>query len=594
MYYLLEDTDIKKINKKANNEDWHQLIYYLRKNNIDSIKREFDKIDFNRLIGSDKSRFYYLKGYFFEKVIENDSLSFINYNLAYNKAQEHKDSLTILYSLSKLSQTYDKEINKNYNKNYLNLLKEYSKKFNSNYFQIKYQFLEGNYYLFRDENLTSKNKYLNSLKSKFNNSQDSSIIPNIYNNLGSLYLENFQKPDSALFYYNKAVEFYKENPKIDIKNGLFTAILGQGNANFDLKNLKNALQYYKKADTITISNQSLLLKSVLKDNLAILNFDLKNYKNAYKYLDEYIIYTDSLNEMKHKLSIANFQTKYETEKKEKENIQLKANVDKEKRQKRNLWVSSLTLLLFGGITGFLIIKNSRRKQLLAEKNKEIEQQKVVTLLKEQELTSIDAMIAGQEKERKRIAEDLHDDLGSVLTTLKLHFENFKTNKDKKKFSENELIDKTEDLLDEAYNKVRGIAHAKNSGVIANQGLLLAIENMAEKISASKKIEIEVVDHGLENRLENSLELSIFRIVQELITNIVKHADAKHATIHLTNHDKTLNIMVEDDGKGFNVNKISKKGMGIHSIDKRIEHLDGTMTIESEIGKGTTVILDIPI
>jgi signal transduction histidine kinase len=204
------------------------------------------------------------------------------------------------------------------------------------------------------------------------------------------------------------------------------------------------------------------------------------------------------------------------------------------------------------------------------------------------------MIEGQEKERKRIAEDLHDDLGSVLTTLKLHFENFKVNKTKKKFSEEELIDKTEDLLDEAYTKVRSIAHAKNSGVIANQGLLLAIENMAEKVSSSKKLAIDVIDHGLENRLENSLELAIFRIVQELITNIIKHAEAKQATIHLTNHESTLNIMVEDDGKGFDVNNISKKGMGIHSIDKRIEHLDGTMTIESEINKGTTIILDIPI
>ena len=97
-------------------------------------------------------------------------------------------------------------------------------------------------------------------------------------------------------------------------------------------------------------------------------------------------------------------------------------------------------------------------------------------------------------------------------------------------------------------------------------------------------------------MENSLELTIFRIIQELVANIIKHAEATEAMIHLTNHKDSLNIMVEDNGKGFNPNQITtkNKGMGISSIDKRVEHLEGTMTIESETNKGTTIIIDIPI
>ena len=205
------------------------------------------------------------------------------------------------------------------------------------------------------------------------------------------------------------------------------------------------------------------------------------------------------------------------------------------------------------------------------------------------------MVGGQEKERKRIAEDLHDNLGSVLATLKLHFENLKINREKKKINQEELFDKTESLIDQAYLKVRSIAHAKNAGVIANQALLIALQIMAEKISLADKIKIEVVHFGLNERLENSLEITIFRIIQELITNIIKHADAKNATINISLYDKNLNIIIEDDGKGFDINKVDlKEGMGISSIKTRVKHLNGTFNIDATPGKGSSIILDIPI
>ena len=133
-------------------------------------------------------------------------------------------------------------------------------------------------------------------------------------------------------------------------------------------------------------------------------------------------------------------------------------------------------------------------------------------------------------------------------------------------------------------------------MIANQGLLKAVKDLAQKVSQLNGLEIQVVHHGMTNRLENSLELSIFRNIQELITNIIKHAQAKTATIHLINHGDSLNIMVEDDGLGFNPQHISARsqGMGISSIDKRVNHLDGSLTIESAPGEGATVIIDIPI
>ncbi|MCB0375746.1 MAG: ATP-binding protein, partial [Sinomicrobium sp.] len=259
------------------------------------------------------------------------------------------------------------------------------------------------------------------------------------------------------------------------------------------------------------------------------------------------------------------------------------------RRNTNLLIGAAGVLILGGVIALLLQNNTTKKRKIAEQQQQLEKQKVETLIKEQELLSIDAMIAGQEKERLRVANELHDDLGSLMATVKLHFDNIKANK------EDPALQHTHRLLDQAYQKIRGISHAKNSGVLAAQGLLPAVQKMAKNISAANTLAIEVFDFGLENRMENSLELTIFRIIQELVTNIIKHAEATKADIQLTQHKDSLNIIIEDNGKGFDVSKMktSDKGMGLHSIEKRVEHLEGDFTIESIMNRGTTIIIDIP-
>ena len=246
------------------------------------------------------------------------------------------------------------------------------------------------------------------------------------------------------------------------------------------------------------------------------------------------------------------------------------------------------------IIGYLIIHDSRKKRFIALQEKELETQKNINLLKEQEITTINAMVEGQEKERKRVAEDLHDNLGNVIATLKMHFENLRINQERKKVDQESLFEKTEGLIDEAYRKVRTMAHAKNSGVIANQGLLVAVKLMAEKVSSANTIKIEVIDYGLEKRLDNSLEIALFRIIQELTTNIIKHSQASEATINISQDEEDITILIEDNGIGMDTSQIDvKKGMGLHSIRTRVEHLDGSFTIDSTPTKGTTIIIQIP-
>jgi signal transduction histidine kinase len=417
--------------------------------------------------------------------------------------------------------------------------------------------------------------------------KDSLRMAHDFMNIGTVYNNPSSKhKDSALYYTKKAIPIlnkYHDNQNLSYNyNNL-------GNSYKKAGDFQKAIIYFKKANAIPLEKFVTKSKIIYCNNLADAYYKNKEYQNAAIYFQKLKVLQDSIDDTQQNIAISKIKEKYDNEKLRADNL-----VSEAKRIKnRNLLFTTLAILFFSLITGFLIYKNIIRKKRIIEKEKQLQQQKVTNLLKEQELIAIDAMIEGQEKERQLIASDLHDDLGALMATLQLNFENLDKHKNSK--NADALFTKTKILIREAYQKIRKIAHAKNSGVIAKQGLLKAIENNAAKISQLNSIEIEVREYGLENRLENSLELMIFRIIQELITNIIKHAEATEVTIHFTNHEDLLNIMVEDNGKGFNTTLISKSnGMGIHSIEKRIESIEGTMTIESIIGKGTTVILDIPL
>lgn len=512
----------------------------------------------------------------------NDSIAFDYYSKAIQAAKSIQDSILITEACKKiLFQLFKSRNSLEAYPNYLNIYKDhlYDKNEKATYLFHKYNYQGSSE---RIEQIDSLKIALSLAKMTPNN-----FIKGKINQMIGVQYDYFRKNrDSSLVYYMEAKNWLESRPYKKFETELF-GIYGNLGLIYQVnQDYETAKFYFLKADSLNIPKyryvEKVKINEVLSDNAKY----RKNWEEALNYLALSNKYADTLNEYNKAEKINEINIKYQTAEKEKKNLLL----EKEKTKNRNIAIGLGGSLALGSIIALLLFKNTERKQKLAEQDKEIESQKLATVLKEQELTAIDAMIAGQEKERQRIANDLHDDLGGLMATVKLHFNALK-DKDSP-----ELFDKTNNLIEEAYQKVRTVAHAKNSGVIAKQGLLKAVENMAEKITASNKLHIEVLDHGLDNRLENSLELTLFRIIQELITNVIKHAEATEATIHLTNHEDSINIMVEDNGKGFNPSQITKtnKGMGISSIDKRIEHLDGHLTIESEENKGTTVIIDIPL
>lgn len=428
-----------------------------------------------------------------------------------------------------------------------------------------------------------------------------------YNYIGKLdsVFQDFSKshPLYSTYYYEKGIyhkfqknleqskEFFNKSDSLASRYDWQKDL--RGNIAWQLSSIHMENNQPSKAKNYLLIARKLSRKlrdTFYNDRLASAIFQEEgNYDSAYHYLRKSVNIEYQLGYKNNTLESSILTVQNQTDKLKLDKLELET----QNQKNRNLVFALGLVLVFGASIGFLVHSNTKRKQLVAEQQNTLQEQKVANLLKEQELVTIDAIIEGQEKERQRIANELHDDLGGSMATIKLYFNSLQEKTTKNK---GELFSKTNTLLDEAYKKIRQIAHAKNSGVIAKQGLLNAVEQMAEKISAANRVAIIVKDFGLDNRLENSLELTLFRIIQELTTNVIKHAKATYVNIHLTNHGDNLNILIEDNGIGFDTHKISlnEKGMGLKSIDKRVNHLDGTLHIESELGKGATIIINIPV
>ena len=410
------------------------------------------------------------------------------------------------------------------------------------------------------------------------------LLPSIYHEK-ALALQIGKKYIQAKEFYLRALDLAGDWPfnhqvRFDTYIQLSRIANNQGEHRKALAHLKEARKHSNQADTLRANH-------FLNKFSSFYYRDLGLYDSAYTSLNKAYMAEYFLDFRRNSREINRLNVVLETQQKELENFRLRQNA---------IWlVVGLGVVLVLLVVSYLAYKNIRSKKKIVENEKELETQKVAKLLKEQELIGVDAMIEGQEKERRRIANDLHDNLGGLLAALKHRFQTIRQAANTSENGNLDTFGATDDLLEEAYQQVRTIAHARNAGVHAQKGLLPAVKNFVSKVSVPNKLEISVMDHDMDERLDNSLEITLFRIIQELITNIIKHAEATEACVHLTHHEDSINVMVEDNGKGMNESQIEfEKSMGLSSIKTRVENLNGNCTIESVTGAGTSIILDIPI
>lgn len=319
---------------------------------------------------------------------------------------------------------------------------------------------------------------------------------------------------------------------------------------------------------------------------------LGNNDKAIEYAEKYIKLNDSLNDSKFKNEIVALEAKFNKTENESKIKQLLAQKEKSELLAKN---NRLNMILLGLAIAFLLIsilfiinyyKNQKKLNLQNEKNLK---QEFTNLQSNQKLAVSDALIEGEEMERKRLARDLHDGLGSMLSGLKIHI-----NKLSDENVKNNNIKKIENQLDNSIKELRQIAQNLMPESLLKLGLETALRDLCIKLT-DEKIAIEFQFYGKSNEISESKQIIIYRIVQELLNNVFKHAKASEILVSCNLNEDIFYLTLEDNGKGFNAKKIDIfDGMGLKNIKNRVDFLKGSLEIESEINKGTVFYIELNI
>lgn len=410
--------------------------------------------------------------------------------------------------------------------------------------------------------------------------------------------------------YKKAILVLKKGLDLDIRDQVEDASIISitlAKVYTDLNLPDSSIKYLKRSNGALIwmnYQRKTEYYSLLERNYMMLN----QLDSAYQNRQAYQVVVDSLDEIERRARNLDREN-------ERLIAQLKlAETDEQlelaRRRRKNMeyiiTVVMAVVVIFGLVILLWVSKNRKRLALaekeqelnkkrlaIAEQEQEIHKGKVNELLKNQELISIMNVIEMQEKERTRIARDLHDRLGGMLSMVKLHFMNSDRNIDALKTQNKEEYAKAASLLDEACDEVRRIAHDMESGVLKNFGLKAALNDLKETIDSSNHLYMEVITSGLDERLSWENELNIYRIVQELLANTLKHAQASEVTVQLLRKNGDLVMVFEDDGRGFDPDNINS-GMGLKNVESRLAHINGDYNLDSGRGGGTTYTFRIPL
>lgn len=249
-----------------------------------------------------------------------------------------------------------------------------------------------------------------------------------------------------------------------------------------------------------------------------------------------------------------------------------------------LGASLVLLVIFG------MLWQSRRH---AKQREELE--KVKVRLKEEQLL---AVISSQEIERKRFAEDLHDGFGQLISALKLNINRLDANNPKPITIEDRqaMFDSSVNIINEMYGEVRNIAFNLMPTVLVKKGLVSAVEQLAERFNNSGKVYFQVHAYDLDEKLSDLKEISLYRIVQEIMNNIVKYAIATQVDVQFVRHDDELVVTIEDNGQGFDVSKLEQSnGNGWKNIRSRLNLIKGEINIDSSLGlSGSIYIINVPL
>ncbi|NBP67953.1 MAG: hypothetical protein EBU52_04350 [Cytophagia bacterium] len=313
-----------------------------------------------------------------------------------------------------------------------------------------------------------------------------------------------------------------------------------------------------------------------------------NPTQSLTYYKDYVAYRDSINNLEVVQKIADQRTQFEVSLKEKE---IDLLYQEQKINKIYILIVAI-LLALAVVLSLFFRQRLKHTQLIADHQRKLNDERIENLLKEQEVIAMNLLVVSREEERRRIAHDLHNHLGSLLATIKVNL--YALNEES---TPNHATITA--LVDQACADVRSMAHSLNMGISEDFGLVPALKDLVVHLGQSGGLEVEFNASMTECQLDSASEICIYRIVQELVSNVLKHANATKLSILLTcfSEENLVNIIVQDNGKGFDVtrnNETTSGGMGMKSIRQMVQQRQGEINYDSNATSGTTVSIDLPI
>lgn len=397
-----------------------------------------------------------------------------------------------------------------------------------------------------------------------------------------------EQPDSMQLHLSRydSIRYQPFLPSIHLHVGMYNMYAGKYNL---------AIYYFRQG--LKLAGHDTFVKRELYRKLAECYERMADYSSALEVMKAYTNFNDSLSEASKSASIQQILLKYKVNQRETD------LVDMERDKNLSELYSTIQKgtsygLLFGVvimlIVSYIIIRGYQVRlnvdQIIAKQNEEINQRKINELESDLKIETMNSMLQGQEVERERIARDLHDSLGGLLSTVKLHFDAIQAKNPE--ITNHKEYNKAYTLLDEACSEVRIISNNMQPGALLKMGIVPAINDLINRIESDETPHIEFIHYGALNNLPIVLTLHIYRIVQELLFNCLKHASAKEILIQLIRNEEDLEIMVEDDGSGYEPSEV-RKGMGTENVSARVHFLKGEISVHSVIGTGTTSTITIP-
>ena len=406
----------------------------------------------------------------------------------------------------------------------------------------------------------------------------------IYNNMGNTLLKQ-GKVGEAKNYLIKAYNYDKDQTYYYQTS---TSANNLGSVYRKLQQWDSARYYLDIAAVSADSSGSIEKKRDVYYTLYELAKDTRQFEEAMDYQQQYYALKDSIFRDDRAKIIADMETRYETDKKDREIVILNQEnaIQKASNQRNATIIGGLVVV----IVLLAIVFYLWRQRSITYQREVLNEQKI--RMRE---AQIKAVINGEEKERKRFAADLHDRMGQQISALTMNIQSLRTRQDDKHLRD-EIFENTTHLLADIQREIRNIAFNLMPQVLTKEGLIPALEELASRISKSHRVSMQVQVYGVEQRLSEVLEISLYRILQEWISNVLKYAQATEIYVQFTEHDEELIITVEDNGQGFDLSQFkNSKGNGWRNINTRLALIQAEMDLDTMVGrKNTTLTITVSL